>query len=163
MTNPAALRLALVEPDQPGNFGALLRLAACFAVDLEVVEPCGFPLDDRRIRRAGMDYRQHVAVRRHADLARFVLTMAAERRRLVLLSARAETPYHRFAFADGDVLAVGSESRGAPAALVAQAAARLRIPIHPGMRSLNVVTAAAIGVAEALRQRDALPAAIDIT
>jgi len=159
MTDAAPLRLALVEPDQPGNFGAALRLAACFAVDLEVVEPCGFPLDERRIRRAGMDYAQHVTVRRHADLARFLATMAAERRRLVLLSARAETAYHRFAFECSDVIVVGSESRGAPPALAEHVAARLRIPIQPGMRSLNVVTAAAIGVAEALRQLDALPAA----
>ena len=158
MTSTAPLRLAFVEPDQPGNFGAALRLAACFAIDLEVVEPCGFPLDERRIRRVGMDYAAHARVRRHADLARFLLTMAAERRRLVLLSAKAETDYHRFAFEHCDVVVVGSESRGAPPALVEQAAARLRIPIRPGMRSLNVVTAAAIGLTEALRQLDALPA-----
>lgn len=158
MTSTASLRLALVEPDQPGNYGALLRLAACFAIELEVVEPCGFPLDERRIRRVGMDYAQHVVTRRHADLARFLVTMASEGRRLVLLSAKAHTAYHRFAFDAGDVLVVGSESRGAPPALVEHVAARLRIPIHPGMRSLNVVTAAAIGVAEALRQLDALPA-----
>lgn len=159
MTNAASLRLALVEPDQPGNFGAALRLAACFALDLEVIEPCGFPFDERRIRRVGMDYAQHVAVRRHADLARFLGTMDAEGRRLVLLSVKAQTAYHRFVFECHDVLVVGSESRGAPAALVEHVAARLRIPIQPGMRSLNVVTAAAIGVAEALRQLDALPAA----
>jgi len=159
MTNPASLRLTLVEPDQPGNFGAALRLAACFGIDLDVVEPCGFPLDERRIRRAGMDYARHVAVRRHADLARFLATMADEGRRLVLLSAKAETAYHRFEFEPGDVLVVGSESRGAPPALVEQVAARLRIPIRPGMRSLNVVTAAAIGLTEALRQLDALPGA----
>lgn len=159
MRDPAPLRLALVEPDQPGNFGAALRLAACFGVALEVVEPCGFPLDDRRIRRVGMDYAPHVAVRRHVDLARFLATMDGEGRRLVLLSARAETAYHRFAFAPHDVLVVGSESRGAPPALVAHVPVRLRIPIRPGMRSLNMVTAAAIGLAEALRQLDALPGA----
>jgi tRNA (cytidine/uridine-2'-O-)-methyltransferase len=157
MTSTVSLRLALVEPDQPGNFGALLRLAACFAIDLEVVEPLGFPLDERRVRRVGMDYAQHVLVRRHVDLARFFATMAAEGRRLVLLSAKAETAYHRFAFECHDVIVVGSESRGAPPDLVEHVAARLRIPIRPGMRSLNVVTAAAIGLAEALRQLDALP------
>lgn len=159
MTKAGPLRLALVEPDQPGNFGAALRLAACFGLDLEVVEPCGFPLDERRIRRAAMDYGDHVDFRRHADLQRFLATMRTEGCRLVLLSVKAQTAYHRFAYQRGDVLVVGSESRGAPAALVAQVAARLRIPIRPGMRSLNMVTAAAIGVAEALRQLDALPAA----
>lgn len=159
MTMAGPLRLALVEPDQPGNFGAALRLAACFGLGLEVVEPCGFPLDERRIRRAAMDYADHVDFRRHADLDRFLATMRAEGCRLVLLSVKAQTAYHRFAYRPGDVLVVGSESRGAPAMLVEQVAARLRIPIRPGMRSLNMVTAAAIGVAEALRQLDALPAA----
>jgi tRNA (cytidine/uridine-2'-O-)-methyltransferase len=147
----------MVEPDQPGNFGAALRLAACFGAALEVVEPTGFPLDERRIRRAAMDYARHVAFRRHAGVPAFLATMAAERHRLILLSARAETAYHRFTFAAGDVLALGSESRGAPAALAERVAAAVRIPMRPGMRSLNVVTAAAIGLTEALRQLDALP------
>ena len=157
MTLTAPLHLALIEPDQPGNFGAVLRLVACFGLRLEVVEPCGFPLDERRIRRVAMDYAAEVVIRRHADLDRFTATMRAEKRRLVLLSARAQTAYHHFVFAAGDVVVVGSESRGAPAALDAEVAARLRIPIRPGMRSLNVVIAAAIGCAEALRQLDALP------
>jgi tRNA (cytidine/uridine-2'-O-)-methyltransferase len=157
MIDPAPLRLALVEPDQPGNFGASLRLAACLGVALEVVEPTGFPLDERRIRRAAMDYADHVVWRRHAGVEPFLTAMAVEGRRLVLLSARAETAYHRFAFAAGDVLAVGSESRGAPPAFAEQVAASVRIPLRPGLRSLNIVTAAAIGLGEALRQLDALP------
>jgi tRNA (cytidine/uridine-2'-O-)-methyltransferase len=152
------VRLALLEPDQPGNFGAALRLTACLGIRLEVVEPCGFPLDERRIRRVGMDYVAHADWRRHADVDAFTRTMASERRRLILLSARAQTAYHRFAFGAGDVLAVGSESRGAPAAIVAQATA-VRIPMRASLRSLNVVTAAAIGLAEALRQLDGWPAA----
>jgi tRNA (cytidine/uridine-2'-O-)-methyltransferase len=157
MSEPSPLRLALIEPDQPGNFGASLRLAACFGVPLEVVEPTGFPLDERRIRRAAMDYADHVAWRRHAGVDPFLERMTAEGRRLILLSVRAETAYHRFAFAAGDVLAVGSESRGAPPALVEQVTAAVRIPLRPGLRSLNVVTAAAIGLSEALRQLKALP------
>jgi tRNA (cytidine/uridine-2'-O-)-methyltransferase len=150
--------LALLEPDQPGNFGAALRLVACFGVRLEVVEPCGFPLDERRIRRAGMDYVDHAEWRRHADVEAFTRTMAGEGRRLILLSARAQTAYHRFAFDAGDVLAVGSESRGAPTAITERAVA-VRIPMRPGLRSLNVVTAAAIGLAEAIRQLNGWPAA----
>ena len=152
------VRLALLEPDQPGNFGAALRLAACLGVRLEVVEPCGFPLDERRIRRVGMDYVAHVDWRRHAGVDAFARTMASEGRRLILLSARAQTAYHRFAFGAGDVLAVGSESRGAPSVIVEQATT-VRIPMHASLRSLNVVTAAAMGLAEALRQLDGWPAA----
>lgn len=152
--------LAFLEPDQPGNLGAALRLAACFGVRLEVVEPCGFPLDERRIRRAGMDYVAHADWRRHADVDAFTRAMAGEGRRLILLSARAQTAYHRFAFGAGDVLAVGSESRGAPAAIVERAVA-VRIPMRPSLRSLNVVTAAAIGLAEALRQLDGWPLATE--
>lgn len=151
------LGLALFEPDQPGNFGAALRLAACLGVALEVIEPCGFPLDDRRIRRVAMDYAAAVDYRRHADLARFLVAMRGEGRRLVLLSARAPIAYHRFAFQQGDVLVVGSESRGASPALRAAVGAAVRIPLMAGARSLNVATAAAIGVAEALRQLEALP------
>jgi tRNA (cytidine/uridine-2'-O-)-methyltransferase len=150
--------LALLEPDQPGNFGAALRLAACLGVRLEVVEPCGFPLDERRIRRAGMDYVAHADWRRHAGVLPFMRAMANEGRRLVLLSARAQTDYHRFAFSAGDVLAVGSESSGAPLAIAEQAMA-VRIPMRAALRSLNVVTAAAIGLAEALRQLDGWPSA----
>lgn len=159
MIDAAPIGLALVEPDQPGNFGAALRLAACLGVPVEVVEPTGFPLDERRIARAAMDYARHVAFRRHATVPAFLGCMAGEGRRLVLLSARGETAYHHFTFEAGDVLAVGSESRGAPPALAAAVASSLRIPMCPGLRSLNVVTAAAIGLAEALRQLDALPGA----
>ena len=154
------VRLALLEPDQPGNFGAVLRLAACLGVRLEVVEPCGFPLDERRIRRVGMDYAAHADWRRHVGVDAFAKLMGSEGRRLILLSARAQTDYHRFAFSAGDVLAVGSESRGAPPAIAEQAMA-VRIPMRAGLRSLNVVTAAAIGLAEAIRQLDGWPAATE--
>lgn len=151
------LGLALFEPDQPGNFGAALRLAACLGVRLEIIEPCGFPLDDRRIRRAAMDYARDVAYRRHVGLEPFVTDMRRSGRRLVLLSVRAATAYHHFAFSPGDVLVAGSESRGASPALIAAVDAAVRIPLCAGRRSLNVTTAAAIVVAEALRQLDALP------
>lgn len=153
------LRLALFEPDQPGNFGAVLRLAACLDVALEVIEPCGFPLDERRIRRAAMDYARHAAWRRHADLEAFLAGAAAEARRPVLLSAGGAATCHRFVFRPRDVLILGSESRGASAALHAACAAVVRIPIRPCLRSLNLATAAAIGLAEALRQLDAWPGA----
>lgn len=155
------LGLALFEPDQPGNFGAALRLSACLGLHLEVIEPCGFPLDDRRIRRAAMDYASDVDYRRHADLGRFIASMRQAERRLVLLSSRATAAYHRFAFRRGDVLVAGSESRGASPALTASVDAAVRIPLRPGLRSLNVAMAAAIAVAEALRQLEAFPGGLE--
>ena len=143
------MRLVLYEPDIPQNTGTLLRLAACLGVAVDLIEPCGFVLDDRRLRRAGMDYLDGVALTRHASWDAY---RAAAAGRLVLLTTRAETPYADFAFAATDRLMVGRETGGVPAPLHAQADARLRIPMRPGQRSLNVACAAAIVVGEALRQ-----------
>lgn len=148
----AGLAIALFEPELAPNFGAMLRLAACFGVPVEVIEPAGFPLDDRRIRRAGMDYLRHARWRRHLDFAAFERWRRADARRLVLLSTRAPLAYHRFAFRPGDVLLLGRESSGVPDAVRAAADAVLRVPIRPETRSLNLVTAAAIALGEAARQ-----------
>lgn len=149
---PIDLRIALFEPDLAPNFGAMLRLAACFGVPVEVIEPCGFPLDDRRIRRAGMDYVRHARWHRHLDRQTFLDWCRCERRRLLALSRHAELPFHRFAFAPRDVLLFGRESAGLPPDMLAAADVRLTVPIRPEVRSLNLVTAAAIVLAEALRQ-----------
>ncbi|GBD44020.1 tRNA (cytidine(34)-2'-O)-methyltransferase [bacterium HR40] len=148
----AILALALFEPELAPNFGAMLRLAACFGVPVEVIEPTGFPLDDRRIRRAGMDYVPLSRWRRHLDFAAFEAWRRAHARRLVLLSTAGERPYHRFAFQPRDVLLLGRESSGVPEAVRAAADVALRIPIRLETRSLNVVTAAAIVLGEAARQ-----------
>lgn len=161
MTPQDRVRLALFEPDQPGNFGAMLRLGACLDVAIDVIEPCGFPLDERRIRRAAMDYARHVVWRRHAGLPEFLAVAAAEARRLVLLSTGASIAYHQFTYRPRDVLVLGSESQGASAALHAACAAAVRIPIRPELRSLNLAMAGAIGLAEALRQLRGWPGAID--
>lgn len=146
------VELALYQPDRPHNFGAALRLCACFGVRLGVIEPCGFPLDDRRIRQAALDYLAHARWVRHLDFAAFDAARLAEGRRLVLLSTRGERPYHRVSFRPGDTLLLGRESAGVPEAVHARADLRVRIPLRPGLRSLNVVTAGAIVLAEALRQ-----------
>lgn len=144
--------LALFEPDQPGNLGAAMRLCACFAVPLHIIEPCGFPLDERRVRRAGMDYMAQVAWRRHADFAAFEDWRLSASRRLILLSTSGSELFHRTTFQAGDLLLVGAESRGAPPAIHQCADRRVRIPLAAGARSLNVVVAAGIVLAEALRQ-----------
>lgn len=144
------MRLALYEPDIPQNTGTMLRLAACLGLGVDIIEPCGFVLSDARLRRAGMDYLDGVAMTRHASWPRF----RAERPggRLILLTTRADEIYTDFAFAPDDTLLVGRESAGVPEAVHDAADARLRIPLRPGRRSLNVAIAAAMVAGEALRQ-----------
>lgn len=146
------LGLALYQPERPHNFGAVLRLCACFGVVLDVVEPCGFPLDDRRIRQAALDYAGHARWRRQPDLAAFAAGPLAAGRRLVLLSTAGETMHHRVAYMPDDILMLGSESAGVPDVVHERADLRVRIPLQSGLRSLNVAMAAAIALAEALRQ-----------
>src|SRR5215212_8104846 len=104
------LRLALFEPDRPHNFGMLLRLCACLGVGLDVVEPCGFPLDDRRIRRGSLDYAARASWEAFPSFAAFDEARRGRGHRLVLLSTRASCPYHRLAFRADDVLLLGSEA-----------------------------------------------------
>lgn len=154
------MRLALFEPDIPQNAGAMMRLAACLGVAVDIIEPCGFVLDDRRMRRAGMDYLDSVALSRHTSWTAFMAARAAEgaetRGRLLLLTTRGDVRYTDFAYRSSDTLLVGRESGGAPAAVHEAADARLAIPMRPGMRSLNVAQVAAMVLGEALRQTGAL-------
>lgn len=150
------LRLALFEPDIPQNTGALLRLAACFGVAVDLIEPLGFLLDDRRLRRAALDYAARVTICRHNSWAAF-LARRDPSSRLVLLTTSGATPLQRFAFAASDTLLLGRESAGVPPYVHAAAAARLVIPLAPEARSLNVAVAGAIALWEALRQTGGLP------
>ncbi len=152
------MRLALYQPDIPQNTGAILRLAACLGVGVDVIEPCGFAFSDRALRRAGLDYLDHVALTRHRSWRAFLDARAKTGGRLVLATTRAETPHTAFAFRPDDTLLMGRESAGAPAEVHAAADARLRIPIRAGLRSLNVALAAAMILGEALRQTNGFPA-----
>lgn len=143
------VRLALHQPDIAGNVGTILRLAACFGVPVDVIEPCGFPFSDRKLKRAGMDYAAGAEVRRHADWAAFA---AAATGRIVLLTTQGGTRLPDARFERDDILLLGSESAGAPAHVHEAAALRVRIPMKPGLRSLNVAVAAGIALGEALRQ-----------
>jgi tRNA (cytidine/uridine-2'-O-)-methyltransferase len=149
------MRLALYQPDIPQNTGAILRLAACFDVPVDIIEPCGFVMDDRRLRRVAMDYGPLARVERHRSWPAFLAGAQAAARRLVLLSTRARTTHAAFAFGPDDVLVLGRESAGAPPEVHAACAAAVRVPIRG--RSLNVVTAAAIVLGEALRQTGGFP------
>jgi tRNA (cytidine/uridine-2'-O-)-methyltransferase len=149
------MRLALYEPDIPQNTGALLRLGACLGVPVDIIEPCGFLFSDRGLKRAGMDYLAEADYRRHESWAAFEAQRSG---RLVLLSSRASNPYTEFVFAADDVLLLGRESAGVPDAVRDAADARLRIPLKPGLRSLNVALAASMVLGEALRQTKGFPA-----
>lgn len=148
------MRVALHQPDQAGNVGAILRTAACLGVAVDVIEPCGFPFSDRALKRAGMDYAELAAVTRHADFAAFE---AVVRGRLVLFTTAGAVPLSEARFEAGDTLLFGSESRGAAPELHARADLRVRIPQAPATRSLNLAVAAGIGLAEALRQTGLWP------
>ncbi len=154
------MRLALFQPDIPQNAAAILRLAACLGAGVDVIEPCGFVWDDRRIRRVGMDYLDHVEIVRHTSWDAF-LAARADRHcdgRLALLTTKGETAYTDFAFSPEDRLLLGRESAGVPDEVHAAAEARLVVPMRPGLRSLNVAMAGAIVLAEALRQTGGLAA-----
>ena len=146
------MHLALYQPDIPQNTGTLVRLCACFGVPLALIEPAGFPTDDRAFRRAGMDYLDQATIERHASWTAFQAWRCGGTRRLVLFTTAGAQPFTEFAFEPDDVLLFGRESAGVPDAVHTAADARLCIPMRPGLRSLNVAVAAAIGLAEALRQ-----------
>lgn len=146
------MRLALYQPDIPQNTGAILRLAACFGFPVDVIEPCGFAFDDRRLRRAGMDYLDHVELHRHRSWEAYRAAGAGTTGRLVLLTTKAAAPHTEVQYAPLDSLLLGRESAGVPAEVHAAADLRIRIPMRAGLRSLNVAMAAAIVAGEAMRQ-----------
>jgi tRNA (cytidine/uridine-2'-O-)-methyltransferase len=148
------MRMALYEPDIPQNTGTILRLAACLGVEAHIIEPTGFPSSDRAFRRAGMDYLDQVSLRRHRSWAAFSAWRQSEGLRLLLFTTAAETSYLDCAYQAGDILMFGRESAGAPQAVHQAADVRLKVPMRPNLRSINVAMTAAMALGEALRQTD---------
>jgi len=144
------MRIALYEPDIPQNLGAFIRLSAGLAVPLDIIEPCGFPLDDKRIRRAAMDYYDLAALVRHASWAAFCRDRTPGR--LVLLTTKGARTFPDVVFEPTDTLLLGRESAGVPDEVHAAADLGLRVPLQKGARSLNVALAASMVLSEALRQ-----------
>jgi tRNA (cytidine/uridine-2'-O-)-methyltransferase len=144
------MRLVLYQPDIPQNTGTLMRLAACWGVTLAIVGPCGFVWDDRKLRRAGMDYGARATVQ-HFD-SWTAWRAAAPPRRLIAVETCGATPYAAFTFQPDDQLVLGPESAGLPPEVLDSADACVRIPMLPGMRSINVALAGAVVLGEALRQ-----------
>ncbi|WOE76690.1 tRNA (cytidine(34)-2'-O)-methyltransferase [Alterisphingorhabdus coralli] len=148
------MALALFQPDIAGNVGTMMRLAACMAVPLHIIEPCGFPLGDRQLKRAAMDYGGQAETVRHADWDCFTKAMRSGEtaRRIIAFDNPAETNLYDFRFRPGDVLLAGSESAGLPDMVRQACDNAVAIPMAPGARSLNVATASAMALGEALRQ-----------
>ena len=151
------MRLALYQPDIPQNAGAILRLGACFDVAVDIIEPCGFVFDDRKLRRAGMDYLDQARLTRHLSWEHFCTTLGQSR--LILLTTRGNATFPDFAFRPEDVLLFGRESAGVPEAVHDACPIRLRVPLRPQARSLNLAMTAALVVGEALRQTGGYPGA----
>ena len=143
------LRLAAYQPDIAQNLGAMIRLSACFDTPLDIIEPCGFPLSIKALRRTAMDYADVADLTRHIDWGAFRTTC---RGRVVLLTTAGDAALWDFGFQPGDTLLMGRETAGVPDDVHASVDARVVIPITDATRSLNLATAAAIALAEALRQ-----------
>jgi tRNA (cytidine/uridine-2'-O-)-methyltransferase len=149
------MRIALFEPEIAGNVGAVLRLGACLGAAVDLIEPRGFEWDDRRVRRTAMDYIDHVAIARHSGFDAFRATTSGQR--LVLFTTRATQSAYDFHYRPDDILLFGKESAGVPAAIADSCDARLRLPMRPQVRSMNLATSAALALGEALRQTATLP------
>jgi tRNA (cytidine/uridine-2'-O-)-methyltransferase len=149
------MRVALFEPEIAGNVGAVLRLGACLGVAIDLIEPMGFAWDDRRVRRTAMDYIDHVDVTRHAGWDAFAQTLGGAR--MVLFTTKARLSLYDFRFESDDVLLFGKESAGVPPHVFEVSEARLRIPMRPEVRSMNLASSVALAMGEALRQVGGMP------
>ena len=147
-------RIVLVEPEIPPNTGNVIRLAANTGCALHLVEPLGFSMDDKLMRRAGLDYHEYAEVRRHASWQAFLERERPDPARLFALTTHGSRHAHELGFQPGDWFVFGSESRGLAPGLRAQfpAAQRIRLPMRAGQRSLNLSNAVAVTVFEAWRQ-----------
>jgi tRNA (cytidine/uridine-2'-O-)-methyltransferase len=149
------MRIALFEPEIAGNVGAVMRLGACLGATVDLIEPMGFAWDDRRVRRTAMDYIDHVSITRHADFDAFRATVGTSR--LVLFTTKTTRSAYEFEYRADDILLFGKESAGVPQSVSDICNERVRIPLRPEVRSLNLATAAALALGEALRQTGSLP------
>lgn len=149
------MRLALYQPDIPQNTGTLMRLCACMGIAMDIIEPCGFALSDKNLKRAGMDYLEHLDLTRHMNWAKF--TDADTTKRIILLTTKAEARFTHFVFQPDDTLLLGRESAGVPQEVHDACPHRIIIPMASGVRSVNVAVAGAMVLSEALRQTGLFP------
>lgn len=147
-----AISIALYQPDIAGNTGAVMRTTACLDLRIEIIEPTGFELSDRSLKRAGMDYLSLANLTKHVDFDTFERWRKDTGRRLVLLTTKADSVVWDFEFRDGDVVMFGRETAGVPEEVHAAADWRLTIPMQPGARSMNLSASVALVAGEAVRQ-----------
>lgn len=147
-----AIDLALYQPDIAANTGTLLRLGACLGVAVHVIHPAGFAITQRNLARSGMDYLDRASLVEHDSFAAFDAWRQARNRRLVLLTTKAGASSYQTAYRPDDIIMLGRESAGVPDDIADRADLRIRIPMQPGMRSLNVALAGAMILGEAMRQ-----------
>lgn len=151
------MRIALFQPDIAGNVGTIIRLAACWQISLDIILPCGFPVSDAQLARAAMDYGAAADVTRHVDFAAFASARLGDGARLVALTSAGAVRLPDARFAADDILLMGRESAGLPPELHDRADLRVRIPMAPGFRSLNLAVATGIALGEAMRQTGLFP------
>ena len=146
--------IVLVEPEIPPNTGNVIRLAANTGCTLHLIEPLGFSMDDKHMRRAGLDYHEYAQLRRHANWDTFLATEQPQAERMFALTTRGSRPVHSTSFQPGDWLVFGAETRGLAPELRERfpSAQRIRLPMRAGQRSLNLSNAVAVTVFEAWRQ-----------
>ena len=142
--------IALYQPDIPQNTAAIIRLCSCFNTTLEIIEPCGFHLDDKRIKRVAMDYLDKSKIITYKSYETFLLNKKDSR--VILMTTKAKKKYYNFKFKSKDTLLFGRESAGVPKIVHDNSYQKLKIPLKKNVRSLNVSMAAAIILAEALKQ-----------
>ncbi len=145
------MRLCLYQPEIPQNTGTILRMAACFGVGVDIIEPCGFVVSDRKLRRAGMDYMDKVDFKIHESWQAYLDTKPG---RLILLDTSATTKHTDYAYHPNDILVMGQESSGVPESVKKEVSDLVYIPMQEGFRSLNVAISSAIVLGEALRQNN---------
>lgn len=148
------MRLALYQPDIPQNTGTLMRLCACLDVPLDIIGPTGFDMSDKALRRAGMDYLDHLKLTKHLSYDAFLDTDQRHQSRLILTTTRTEQRYTDFTFQPEDILLLGRESSGVPPEVVSTVDAAVTIPMAAELRSLNIAVAGAMILGEALRQTE---------
>ena len=148
------VELALYQPDIANNTGTLIRLGACLGTTIHVIHPTGFIFSAKTLARAGLDYLDHAAVVEHDSWTRFNAWRLEQSRRLVLLTTKAQASAYEVEYEADDILMVGRESAGVPDEVAAACDLAIRIPMRPGLRSINVALAATLILGEAKRQTD---------
>jgi len=151
------MRLVLFQPEIPQNAGTLMRLTACLGIPLDIIEPCGFILNDKRLKRGAMDYRRGCDLTTHLSWDHFLQFSKQKPKRIALLTTHGQTAYTDFTFESGDALVLGQEGHGVPDAVHESCDHRIKIPLKESFRSLNVAVAGAMVLGEALRQLDGFP------